>query len=236
MFSQNITKYLSRLNLCWAENSDSCTYLSEDIYKLSQISDGGTGKKRKRKFRVEIEKKTVIKTKTIKRPFQVLGKHINICFAENPNFPDSFWSHVKSKSEKLRERSSKDASWGKLDTSEHSRSSGLQSGKSRRRAAIKRFSTLLAFFVFSEVGVFIWHFPTDCVNTTQSKSTLPQTQRKTHTPRNLTWLESYIGFEAVSLVGSSSIILLFWAAHGDAFAPGSAVLWTHWVLLPKLSF
>ena len=145
MFSQNITKYLSRLNLCWAENSDSCTYLSEDIYQLSQISDGGTGKKRKRKFRVEIEKKTVIKTKTIKRLFQVLGKHNNICFAKKPNFPDSFWSHVKSKSEKLRERSSKDASWGKLDTSEHSRSSGLQSGKSRRRAAIKRFSTLLAF-------------------------------------------------------------------------------------------
>ena len=109
----------------------------------------------------------------------MLRKHINICFAENPNFPDSFWSHVKSKSEKLRVKSSKDASWGKLDTSEHSRSSGLQSGKSRR-AAIKRFSTLLAFFVFSEVCVFIWHFPTDCVNTTQSKSTLPQTQRNTH--------------------------------------------------------
>ena len=192
----------------------------------------------KRKFRVKDEKKTVIKTKTIKRLFQVLGKHNNICFAKKHNFPDSFWSHVKSKSEKLRVKSSKDASWGKLDTSEHSRSSGLQSGKSRRRAAIKRFSTLLAFFVSSEVCVFIWHFPRDCVNTTQSKSTLPQTQRNTHTPRNLTWLESYFEFdEAVSLVGSSSsIILLFWAAHGDAFAPGSAVLWTHWVLLPKLSF
>ena len=134
----------------------------------------------KRKFRLEIEKKAVKKTKTIKRPLQVLGKQINVYFAENPNFPDSFWSHVKSKSEKPRVKSSKDASWGKLDTSEHSRSSGLQSGKSRRRAAIKRFSTLLAFFVSSEVCVFIWHFPTDCVNTTQSKSTLPQTQRNTH--------------------------------------------------------
>ena len=190
----------------------------------------------KRKFRVKDEKKTVIKTKTIKRPLQVLGKYINICFAKKNNFLDSFWSHVKSKSEKLRVKSSKDAIWGKLDTSEHSRSSGLQSGKSRRRAAIKRFSTLLAFFRFLRAVCFHLAFSQRLCKH-NSKQIHASSNTEKHTPRNLTWLESYFEFEAVSLVGSSSsIILLFWAAHGDAFAPGSAVLWTHWVLLPKLSF
>ena len=46
--------------------------------------------RKEKKIEKKIEKKTVIKTKTIKRPFQVLGKHINICFAKKPNFPDSF--------------------------------------------------------------------------------------------------------------------------------------------------
>ena len=165
----------------------------------------------------------------------MLGKHNNICFAKKNNFLDSFWSHVKSKSEILRVKSFKDASWGKLDTSEHSRSSGLQSGKSRRRAAIKRFSTLLAFFRFLRGVCFHLAFSHRLCKH-NSKQIHASSNTEKHTPRNLTWLESYFGFEAVSLVGSSSIILLFWAAHGDAFAPGSAVLWTHWVLLAKLSF
>ena len=123
--------------------------------------------------------KCSVSTSKIKAENEQFDHEGNILITALQKTP-TFLILVKSKSEKPRVKSCKDASWGKLDTSEHSRSSGLQSGKSRRRAAIKRFSTLLAFFVFSELCVFIWHFPTDCVNTTQRKSTTPQTQRNTH--------------------------------------------------------
>ena len=119
----------------------------------------------------------------------MLGKQINVYFAENPNFPDSFWSHVKSKSEKPRVKSSKDASWGKLDTSEHSRSSGLQSGKSRRRAAIKRFSTLLAFFRFLRGVCFHLAFSHRlCKHNSKQIHASSNTEKHTHTTQSyLTW-------------------------------------------------
>ena len=96
---------------------------------------------------------------------------------------------MKSKSEKPRVKSSKDASWGKLDTSEHSRSSGLQSGKSRRRAAIKRFSTLLAFFRFLRAVCFHLAFSHRlCKHNSKQIHASSNTEKHTHTTQSyLTW-------------------------------------------------
>ena len=61
-------------------------------------------RKEKKIEKKKIEKKTVIKTKTIKRPFQVLGKHINICFAKKNQFS---WFFLKPCEKQIRETEGK---------------------------------------------------------------------------------------------------------------------------------